>query len=127
MAEETNGVVLCLDDDPDMLDTYQTVLEAWGYQPVLVESAEEGLRAFKENRPDVVLADLMMEEVDAGTNFVKEVRAMGGEDVPVYMISSVGDALSLEADYSNLGLKGVLQKPVNFDNLKRLIDKAVSG
>jgi len=36
---------------------------------------------FAQRRPDVVLVDLMMEEVDSGASFVKELRA-SGSDVP---------------------------------------------
>ena len=54
----------------------------------------------------------MMEEVDAGTGFVKEIKALGS-DVPVIMISSAGDNLSLTTDYTQLGLAGLFQKPVD--------------
>jgi CheY-like chemotaxis protein len=63
-------------------------------------------------QPDLILVDLMMEEVDAGTNFVKELKALGNTR-PVYMLSSVGDALTLSTDYAALGLAGVLQKPIS--------------
>jgi two-component system, chemotaxis family, chemotaxis protein CheY len=54
----------------------------------------------------------MMEEVDSGTNLVKEIKALGPTP-PIYMLSSVGDGLNLSTDYSQLGLSGVLQKPIN--------------
>jgi DNA-binding response OmpR family regulator len=63
-------------------------------------------------KPDLVLVDLMMEEVDSGVNFVKEIKALG-RIPPVYMLSSVGDGLNSSVDYTAMGLSGVLQKPVN--------------
>ena len=54
----------------------------------------------------------MMEEVDAGTNFIKELKLLGS-DLPIIMISSAGDNLSLTADYTALGLAGLFQKPVD--------------
>ena len=45
----------------------------------------------------------------------------------MYMVSSVGDALSLNVNYSELGLKGVLQKPVDIDELLMLVEKATSA
>jgi DNA-binding response OmpR family regulator len=53
-----------------------------------------------------------MEEVDSGTTFVKELKAAGSH-IPVYMLSSVGDNLSMTADYTALGLDGVFQKPLD--------------
>ncbi len=104
-------VVLCIDDDPDFLMAVRAIIEPKGYAVVEAASAEEGLRAYKEARPDLVIVDLMMEEVDAGTHFVKEIKALG-ETTPIYMLSSVGDDLSMTTDYTELGLDGVLQKPV---------------
>jgi two-component system chemotaxis response regulator CheY len=67
-----------------------------------------------------VIVDLMMEEVDAGTSFVKELGLRHNE-APVYLLSSVGDALSITADYRALGLAGVLQKPVDPEQLLALL------
>ena len=108
---DNKPVILCLDDDPDILSFLQIILEAEGYTFVGADSAEEGLRVYKETHPDLVIVDLMMEEVDAGTGFVKEIQLLGNT-VPVYMLSSVGDNLSMTTDYTSLGLAGVFQKPL---------------
>ncbi len=105
-------VILCVDDDPDLLLTTRTILEANGFLMEEARSAEEGLEVFKAVRPDLVLVDLMMEEVDAGKNLVKEIKLID-RDVPVLMLSSVGNSLSQSVDYQELGLSGVLQKPLD--------------
>jgi two-component system alkaline phosphatase synthesis response regulator PhoP len=104
-------IILCIDDDPDFLESIQTIVESEGYVIETASSAEEGVRKYRQCKPDFVLVDLMMEEVDAGTSFVKDVRALGATP-PIYMLSSVGDGLSMATDYSQLGLAGVLQKPI---------------
>ena len=104
--------ILCVDDDPDILSYLQMVLEAEGYEFVGAGSAEEGLQEFKKAAADLIILDLMMEEVDAGTRFVKDLRLTGG-DVPIFMLSSVGDNLSMTADYTSLGLAGIFQKPID--------------
>ena len=71
---------------------------------------------FDSKQPDLVIVDLMMEEIDSGTSFVKEMRA-AGNDVPIYMLSSVGDDLAVSVDYSGLGLAGVFQKPIDGKSL----------
>ena len=106
-------VVLCIDDDSDLLDSVSLIIEGEGYRVETASSAEQGLRKYRESRPDLVIVDLMMEEVDAGTNFVKEVKALGGALPPIYMLSSVGDNLNLITSYSDLGLSGILQKPLD--------------
>lgn len=109
-------VILCVDDDQDLLDALRLVLEKNGYIMEEARTAEVGLRKFTEAKPDLIIVDLMMEEVDAGTSLVKELK-LAGNTAPVYMLSSVGDNLNLNIDYAELGLSGVFQKPIDNQNL----------
>jgi DNA-binding response OmpR family regulator len=119
-------VILCIDDDADILSFLQIVLESEGYAFRGAASAEEGLQVYKAESPDLVIVDLMMEEVDAGTGFVKELQLLGNT-APVFMLSSVGDNLSATIDYGALGLAGVFQKPLAKEHLLALIRAKLSG
>lgn len=113
-------VVLVVDDDPDLLDQVRLVLEKNNYHMAEAATAEEGLRVFKQTRPDLIIVDLMMEQVDAGTSLVKNLK-MAGNTAPVYMLSSVGDNLNLSTDYTELGLSGVFQKPLDPSTLLNVL------
>lgn len=113
-------VILCVDDDPDVLDMLRIVLESKGYLMVGANSAEEGSKRYQSESPDLVLVDLMMEEVDAGTALVTKLKALGNQ-APVYMLSSVGEELSSSIDHEKLGLSGVFQKPLNAKVLLRTL------
>ena len=119
-------VILCIDDDSDILAFLKIVLESEGYAFRGASSAEEGLQVYKAEPPDLVIVDLMMEEVDAGTGFVKELQLLGNT-APVLMLSSVGDNLSATIDYGALGLAGVFQKPLAKEHLLALIRAKLSG
>ncbi len=105
-------LILCVDDDPDILEFLEIVLESEGFEFAGAPTAEEGLTAYKCQTPDAIIVDLMMEEVDAGTGMAKELRLLGNE-APIFMLSSVGDNLTMTTDYVSLGLSGVFQKPVD--------------
>jgi len=109
-------VILCVDDDQDMLDAIRVILESKGYRMEEASTGEGGVRRWRECKPDLVIVDLMMEEVDAGANCVKELR-LAGNTAPIYMLSSVGDQLNQMTNYAELGLSGVFQKPVQPDRL----------
>ena len=109
-------VILCIDDDRDILDAAKTILESDGYVFAGAASAEEGLKAYDAAKPDLLIVDLMMEEVDSGTALVRDLKARGNK-APVFMLSSVGDSLSQMTDYSGLGLAGVFQKPLDSKKL----------
>jgi DNA-binding response OmpR family regulator len=109
--KDGKNVILAIDDDPDILDTMRTIMESDGHVVETAPTAEDGIRAFKSAQPDMIIVDLMMEEIDAGTNFVREVRALGSQ-VPIYMVTSVGDEMNMNTAYSDLGLSGIIQKPI---------------
>ncbi len=105
-------LILCVDDDPDILEFLHIVLESEGFAFAGAATAEEGLLAYKRQPPAALIVDLMMEEVDAGTGMVKELRLLGNE-APIFLLSSVGDNLDMTVDTASLGLAGVFQKPVD--------------
>ena len=113
---EGKHVVLYVEDDADYQDMVREILEAADFEMVAASSAEEGIRAWDAEKPDLIIVDLMMEEVDAGTSLITDLRARGC-DVPIYMLSSVGDDLAISIDYSALGLAGVFQKPIDGKSL----------
>ena len=104
-------VVLCVDDDNDVLETARILLEANDYVMVGAATGKDGLARYDESNPDFLLVDLMMEDVDAGLNLVAELKQRGNT-APVYMLSSVGDELAGNTDTSELGIGGVIQKPL---------------
>lgn len=119
-------VILCLDDDPDICEFLKVVLEGDGYVASTAATAEEGLKIYKEISPDLVIVDLMMEEIDAGATFVKELRLLGNT-APIYMLSSVGDDFAQATDSAALGLAGVFQKPISPGRLLSVLKAALKG
>jgi len=109
-------VILCVDDDQDFLDVLRAILETRGYLMEEAQSAEMGLRKYKDTKPDLIIVDLMMEEIDSGTSFIKELRLLGNT-APIYMLSSAGDEFHMTTSYTDLGLDGVFQKPIQPDVL----------
>ena len=113
-------LILYVEDDADFRDAMRTVLESHGYSLVEAATGEEGIRQFSAHQPDLVIVDLMMEEVDSGTSMVRDLK-LAGCNVPILVASSVGDALQANTDYAELGLAGILQKPLDFDILLALL------
>lgn len=110
LKPDPKHLILYVDDDADYRFAMRQLLEANGYQMVEAEDGEAGVRAFREHRPELVIVDLMMEEIDSGVNFLREIRGSGSR-VPVYLMSSVGDSLSNTTNPIELGFTGVCQKP----------------
>lgn len=118
--QDGKHVILAIDDDQDFLDTLRILIETGGYVMEEASTAEAGLKMYGKVGPDAVLVDLMMEEIDAGANFVKELKLLGA-DVPVFLLSSAGDGMLDAVDYTSIGFSGVFQKPPEPNHLLSML------
>ncbi len=103
--------VLIVDDDADIRAALRAVIESAGYAVEEAANGEDGLLAAQRCRPDVILADLMMEEVNSGADLALSLREQGCT-CPVLLLSSAGEPVSRNINPADYGLQGVLQKPV---------------
>ena len=79
--------VLAVDDDPQTLRYVRDALLKSGYTLVVTGDPEEALRLVAEEKPDLVLLDLMLPGTD-GIELMKDILAAG--DVPVIFVSAYG-------------------------------------
>ena len=79
--------VLAVDDDPQALRYVRDALASAGYTPVVTGDPEEALRLVGEEKPDLVLLDLMLPGTD-GIELMKDILTAG--DVPVIFLSAYG-------------------------------------
>ena len=117
-------LILIIDDDPDILDSIKAILSANGFDVETAMSGKEGTEKVKSTNPDLILCDMMMERIDAGTKVAQEIRK-DNPDLPVYLLSSIGSATATNIDIDKLGFNGVFQKPVDPDNLISVVKDAL--
>lgn len=126
--------LLIVDDDRDLLEGQRIYLEAQGYTVETALSVEEGLERARENAPDLIIADLMMEHYDSGFVFCKKVREPPGlSRVPIVMQTAaprkVGSAFEpgTSAGRNWMKVDEVLTKPVPLKHLLGTIERYLSG
>lgn len=78
--------ILLVDDEVDFMDLMQTRLEANGYDVTTSNNGKDALKKIKEVKPDAVLLDIMMPEMD-GLSVLKEIRA-GDAALPVFILTA---------------------------------------
>jgi CheY-like chemotaxis protein len=114
--------VLVIDDDPAICVSVKAILEASGYEVFTALSGQEGLELFRQVKPDLVLCDMMMEDIDAGAKVAGVIKKERPE-LPVFLLSTIGEATARTIGLDELGFNGVFQKPVNFDLLLSVLEK----
>ncbi len=103
-----NTTVLTIDDDFAITELLSTVLRANGFEVLIANSGEEGIRIIQEKLPRVVILDLMMPDMD-GWQVCKAVRAF--TSVPILVLSALDDP-SVVASILDAGADDYLVKPV---------------
>ena len=80
--------IVCIEDEPDLLDLVRFILSRKGYTVAGAPSGREGLTLIEELRPDLVLLDLMMPDMDGWDVFRKIKADPETHDIPVIVITS---------------------------------------
>ena len=112
--------ILVVDDDPNISDLLKIYFENEGYDVKTVADGVEGVNAFKQYEPDLVLLDLMLPKKD-GWQVCREIREISAK--PIIMVTAKGEVfdkvLGLE-----LGADDFVVKPFDMKELSARV-KAV--
>src|SRR3989337_4566126 len=73
MADEPKRVV-CIEDEPEMIDLVRLILGRKGFEVLGANGGVEGLEAVRREKPDLVLLDLMMPDMD-GWEVYQQIKA----------------------------------------------------
>jgi two-component system, OmpR family, response regulator MtrA len=86
------GRVLVVDDDAALSEMLGIVLRGEGFEPALVADGDKALEAVRQQRPDLVLLDLMLPGID-GIDVCRQIRAESG--VPIVMLTAKSDTIDV--------------------------------
>ena len=106
--------VLVVEDDTVTRETMGIVLEEQGYRVVLACNGSDGLLAFSERTPDLVVTDVNMPRMN-GFEVLSRVRA-GYPDLPVIIITA-NHSRDAQGEARRLGADDFINKPVNLEDM----------
>ena len=105
--------LLIIDDDPSITDMLALVLPTKGFDVFSINAGDEGVYATQTIKPDVIILDLMMPDVD-GWSLCRKIRSFS--QVPILILSAVIESNSI-AKAMEQGANDYLAKPVPLDTL----------
>jgi DNA-binding response OmpR family regulator len=111
-----NPLILVVDDDPSILKFIQPNLEARGYRVVTASNGEKAITVTQKEKPDLILLDIMMPEMD-GFEACRKIRAF--TNVPILMLSA-REGENDQEKCAACGANDYLTKPFV---LRELLDK----
>lgn len=106
--------ILIVDDDVDIIEASRVMLELDGHEIIAAYNRQDGLNAALEQKPDLMILDVMMDEPDDGFALAQTLRGRGVK-TPIIMLTSVSRVSGYQfgADDELLPVDGFLQKPVD--------------
>ena len=117
---DTPKRILIVDDTKDILLVLARRLKSWGYEALTADSGEEGLKIIREQKPDLVLLDIMMPKMK-GRDVCSLIKANPETArIPVIFLTALGLADHVKAGME-LGADDYLVKPFEPEELKERI------
>jgi DNA-binding response OmpR family regulator len=92
MAAQAKRVV-CIEDEPEMIDLVRLILGRKGFQVIGANGGVEGLDTVRREKPDLVLLDLMMPDMD-GWEVYQQMKADAElRDIPVVVVTAKAQSI----------------------------------
>jgi CheY-like chemotaxis protein len=117
--------ILIIDDEDDIREVAALSLEATaGWEILTASSGAEGMAIAALEKPDAILMDVMMPEVDGPTTFGKMQQNPTIADIPVLLLTAKVQGVD-QRRFANLGVTAVLFKPFDPLSLAQQIAEAL--
>lgn len=118
--------IILIDDDPDIIEIMRVLLAEAGHEVTTYPAGANALSGIRKKRPDVVLTDLMMAEMD-GLELCREVRADASlNDTKLIVVSARTDAY-WKKRARDAGAMGYIEKPVDPATIARDVERMAGG
>jgi two-component system, NtrC family, nitrogen regulation response regulator NtrX len=117
--------ILVVDDEIGIRELLSEILKDEGYSVRVAENAQAARLARKEARPDLVLLDIWMPDMD-GISLLKEWAQNGQLTMPVVMMSGHG-TIESAIEATRIGAFDFLEKPISLPKLVATVGKALAG
>ena len=116
--------ILVVDDEHDLVQLYKIVFQMAGLDVVGTTSGKRAIEEVKDNRPDLILLDVMMPEI-SGVEVCETIRNMPLEKQPIIFMYSANDSQENRERCLAAGADKLISKGVPVDEVTEVIQQAL--
>ncbi len=121
--------ILIVDDDADIVETMKVVLESKSYEVTSASNGKECLERLEEQKPDLIILDVMMTRKDEGFGVCRELKKSPRyKDIPILMLTALKEktGFDFEKEAGNqdwLPVESFIHKPIQPDQLVQRVEE----
>jgi DNA-binding response OmpR family regulator len=123
---ETKTRILCVEDEPGMLDLLRLILESAGYGFLSAKDGEEGLAMMRSEQPDLVLLDLMLPKMDGAEVLLRKAEDPTIQSIPVIAVTALASPFDQIMWQEHTEIKDYVTKPFMRKQLLGRIERVLS-
>jgi len=121
--------ILVVDDDPDFVNATRIVLEKEGHLVSSAKSGNDGYQRAKEDQPDLIILDVMMDSVLDGVSMSQQVHEDEIiQNIPILMVTSIAntDYAELFPTDEYIHIRAFMSKPIDPTKLIKQVNRLLS-
>lgn len=126
MGAEAKRVV-CIEDEPEMIDLVRLILGRKGFNVIGANGGVEGLEAVRREKPDLVLLDLMMPDMD-GWEVYQQIKADAElREIPVIVVTAKAQSIDKVLGLHIAKVDDYISKPFGPQELLESVEKIIGA
>ena len=119
--------ILCIEDEPEMIDLMRLILGRRGFEVKGATSGVAGLKMIREEKPDLVLLDLMMPEMD-GWEVYQQIKAdEKTKGIPVIVVTAKAQSIDRVLGLHIAKVDDYIAKPFSPQDLMNSVEKVLKA
>lgn len=121
--EEDDGAFLIMDDDPNILQVFNSIIKQMGFRVLTTTNAEQALECFSQNQSKIVgvVLDLTVKGGAGGREVISEIRKVA-PDLPAFVVSGYADD-PVMANPRQFGFTASMSKPFRKSDLLAVLNR----
>ena len=119
--------ILCIEDEPEMIDLMRLILGRRGFSVKGAAGGIEGLRMIRAERPDLVLLDLMMPDMDGWEVYQQMKADENTKNIPVIVVTAKAQSIDKVLGLHIAKVDDYLAKPFSPQDLLSSVEKVLKS
>jgi Response regulators consisting of a CheY-like receiver domain and a winged-helix DNA-binding domain len=125
MTENISKKILCIEDEPEMIDLIRLILSRRGFEISGANGGKEGLAIIRKDHPDLVLLDLMMPQMDGWEVYQQMKADQATKDIPVIVVTAKAQSIDKVLGLHIAKVDDYITKPFSPQELLASVDNVL--